>query len=305
MAMLQTNNLSILSYISVAIVIFALILNVIGVCLVHKHGAQRTHQNVILLHLSILQIPILSAALVYWISVLIGSREDNIVLSWSKTLLISSRMPVIFIIALLTFDRLIAIKYSLMYWSFMTKRRVMAALIASWFSWIACFSILISLNTEESTNIASLILFPVQDFLLLLFIVYTYCCIYCKIHKRRTKLSEISTNAQQTQSGGRQALLVSTTIIFSYAFLVLLPDVTISTAEHFIEGNASEITSHIGDMLSNCYFITLPLTYIFLNSSMRELFVASVLNFCRNKNKHPNAASTTKLTDGKIMVTTL
>ena len=303
MAILQANQIFTLSCISVVIVIFALILNIIGVCLVRKHDTKRTHQNLILLHTSILQIPILSAALVYWISVSIGFGEGNAVMSWSRTLVISSRMPVIIMIAILTFDRLIAIKYSLMYRSYMPKRRVMGALIASWFSWIVCFSILISLDTEDSLNMASLILFPAQDFLLLLFIVYTYCCIYYKIHERHTKLTGMSVNTQQTQSGSRQALLVSTAIIFSYAFLVLLPDVIISTAEHFIEGTASEITGHIGDMLSNCYYITLPVTYIFLNRSMRKMLVESIVNCCRNRNTQPNASGVTALTDGKIQVT--
>ena len=125
MAVVQKHqHISAIVYISVIIAGFAFILNIIGIYFIRKQGSQRTHQRLIILHLSILQVPILICSLVYWIS-----RLFYVIMHWTIPLLISFRIAINLIIAILTADRLLAIKYSLRYLVIVTKRKIMLALI--------------------------------------------------------------------------------------------------------------------------------------------------------------------------------
>ena len=172
-------------YRSIFIAGFALILNVIGIYVIHKQSSQRTHQNLIILNLSILIIPFSCSSLFTWIFVVIGIAEHNRFSNLASTCVITSRVAVI---AMLTFDRLFAIKYTLRYTILVSKRKVKVVLCAIWALWVASFSILAPLRINTFRLVCFVIVVPVIDCLLLLSIVYAYSYIYWIIRKRAKKL---------------------------------------------------------------------------------------------------------------------
>ena len=278
MAIVQKyQHISAIFYISIVISGLALIFNAVGIYFIRKQRSQRTHQSLIILHLSILQVPISVSALAYWISILIYGTGTNTIMRWSFPILISSRTTVIFIIAILTADRLIAIKCSLRYMIVFPKRKVRVTLIASWLSWVVSFSILVSLSRETYEHVLVVFVIPVLDCLLLLFILYTYSYIYWRIRKRRRILKDTSASSYQTQNGNKQILRVSTAIIVSYILFVVLPDLINSTLELVMQGETLEFILLAAYMLNTCYYLALPSIYIFLHRDMRRMFLQSLV----------------------------
>ena len=297
------HQVEVFSWISIATSSFALILNIIGLYLLRKQGATRTNQNLILLHFSIIQIPMLSVNLNYWISIMFDVPEESLQMKWTVSFLISGRMPIFLAIIILTIDRFCSIKYSLTYRSSTSKRRIKVALILTWMLWIACFVILLFFTAERLYHVLATIVIPIKDCVLILFILSTYCYIYCRINKRNRTMSTTSARSQQTQSGSRQILRVSTAIIFSYLFLVLLPDLTLSIALHHTDQYTSILIIHSRNMLNTCYMITIPLTYIFLHRNMRRIFVEKIMSCCRIEGAIPSVLSTISPTEREMKVT--
>ena len=296
---------SVMSYISIIIAGFALTLNVIGIYLIRKQSSQRTHQNLIILHLSVFQILILNSTLVYWVSVLYDVGEKNTVMVWNTSFFTSSRAMAFFLIAILTFNRLFAIKYKVRYTSIVSKRRVKVALIASWLSWVVSFSILLGKRSEALLHVLSAVVFPVGDGVILLLILYTYSYIYWTIRESRRKLSDIKESKQQTALKSKQVLRVSTAIIVSFASLVLLPDIIVSIADHYMEREASEAIACTEDLLKSCYYLTLPVTYIFLHRNLRRMFLEAVGKCCSKMHSKANKANMIVVADRKELITTL
>ena len=273
-------HISVILYISTIISGFALIFNGIGIHLTRKQGPQRTHQNLIILHLSVLQIPISITALTYWISMLIYRIDNDIIIGWTVPILISCRIAVNLIIAILTAERLLAIKYSFRYMTIVSKLKLKVALIASWLPWVVSFSILASLAREMYEQVLIIVVNPVLDCLLLVFILYTYSYICWRIRKRRRMLIAISANIHQTQDSNKQALRVSTAIIVSYIIFVVMPDIADSILERFMEGETLEVIMLTAHMLNSCYYLALPIIYIFLQRNVRERLLETVVKCC-------------------------
>ena len=299
----KTQHLSVFAIISVIIASLAVLLNIIGINLLRKQGFQRKNQLFIILHLSILQLFVLMCVLTYWILLLAGMKETDAVMVWISTILSSSRITAALIIAILTFDRLIAIKYSLRYTIILSRRRLKVAFAVSWLSCVVMFSILKPLTIKGYQFASSVVSAPAVDILLLLFILYTYAYIYWRIPTRRKIFSKTLESSQQTGTAGKQALRVSTAIIVSYVFLLLLPDLADSIVIRFMEDGASEIIRIIAYMLNTCYLITLPMTYIFLHRDMRKMFVESIMKCCSRT--RPKKANMTPLTVQTVKVTML
>ena len=259
----------------VAVQVFALVLNTIGIWLINRIGVQRTHQNYILMHLSIFQILTLTIALVYWISALLGFGEEHQIRTWCYTILTSIRFPMYFAVTILTFDRLCATRYNLNYRRIFTKRRIRLTLLVPWISWFVSIFILALLNSKKAINVHEIIVFPFLDCAILAFIIYTYCYIYHNIRKRRKNLHSIA--AKRLPGKNRQFIRVTTAIIFSFVFLVILPDINTSITAGYVEPPVSRIIILVGFMLINSYFITLSLTYIFMHRKMRAVFMETVI----------------------------
>ena len=303
--MQQTQHLFVISYISLVNVGLAFVLNIFGIYFIRKQGARRTNQSLIILHLSILQVLILLGLLAYWISVLIKVDSSDGTMKWNVPILISSRIPFLFIIAMLTFDRLFSIKYSLRHRGVASKRRVNVALAISWLSWVVSFSIIKLLGKDIYLAIFFTIVVPFMDCLLLIFILYTYCYIYWRIRMRPRHLINISTNCQQTQIGGKQALRVSTAIIVSFALLVLIPDVVVAIAGNLTESKESDIIAYTGIMMNNCYYVTLPVTYIFLHRDIRRMLMHNIVKCCCGTDKRRNNAVAIAVNEERKQVSTM
>ena len=282
--------LTAVSYISVVIAGTALILNVIGIYLIRKQESQRTYQNLIILNLNVIQIPISIGANAYWISVLTHGTGSKTLLRWTTPMWISARITLIFIIAIVTFDRLFAIKYSLRYLIIVSKRMVKLALSAIWLSWFVGFSVLKSMGTDIYFHVIIVLIVPISEFLLLCFILCTYFYIFWRIRKRRKILKDSSANPQQVQYWNKQALRVSTAIILSYIMFVVLPDFTDSILQPIIKGEAWEKILLTAYMLDTCYYVALPVTYIFLHRDTRRMFLENVVRCCSKKGDISNSA---------------
>ena len=281
MEFLQRNQQLIISCTCVVVLSLALVLNIIGTYLLRKQGVQRTHQNLIIIHLSMLQILVTSACLVFWLSMAI----ERLHMPWIELLGQSVRIPIYIVIATLTVDRLCGVKYSLRYRSYISTRKIKTALFVSWISWISIFSILFPLRSEELIHVLSVIVFPFLDWLLLLLILYTYCYIFYKIRKRPKRVS--SANRLPMQRGTKQIRRISTTIIFFYVCLVLLPDVAVSIAFQSSESNNVQIVYYAGVVMNSCYLIALPTIYVFMQKSTREMLINQILNCFKKKDISP------------------
>ena len=282
--MQHMQHILIISYISLAIVGVSLVLNIFGIYLIGKQRARYTNQSLIILHLSILQVLILSGILAYWISVLTKMDNSDGRTKWKATIVISSRITFLLMIAILTFDRLFSIKYSLRHRNVASKKRVNVALAMSWVSWVVSLSIISLLRKDIYLAVFSVVV-TVMDCLLLLFILYTYFYIYWRLRMRHRSRSNILTNSQQTQSGSKQALRVSTAIIVAFAFLVLIPDVVVAIAGHILNNKESDIIMYTGILVNNCYYMTLPVTYIFLHREVRRLLRDIIDQYCCKKDR--------------------
>ena len=301
----KTQHLSVFAIISVIVISFTFILNVIGINLIRKQGFQRNNQLFIILNLSILQILVLICVLIYWILLLAGMKETDSAVVWAATILSASRMVGAMIIVLLTLDRLIAIKYSLRHTIILSRRRLKVALTVSWLSCVVMFSILKSLTIDEYRFVSYVITAPVMDLSLLLFILYAYSYIFWRIRKRRRIFGNAPASSQQTWASGKQTLRVSTTIVISYVCLLVLPDLADSIAVSFTKGRASEIIRIIAYMLSTCYLITVPMTYIFVHRDMRRMFLESVMKCCNRTGKWPNNTKVASLRVRRVQVRAL
>ena len=265
----------------VAVLVCSLVLNTIGIWLIFRIRIQRTHQNLILMHFSIFQILLSILALVYWISALLGFGEEHQIRIWSNTVITSFRLPMYLTVNILTFDRLCATKYNLNYRRIFTKRRIRLMLLVPWISWFGSILILASLNSRNVIDVHEIIVFPILDCTSLAFILYTYCYIYYKIRKRRKNLHSIAAN--RLPGSNQKFIRVTTAIIFSFVFLVILPDINTSITAGYVEPSVSRIIILVGYILISSYFITLPLTYIFMQRKMRAMFMETVIRRSRNK----------------------
>ena len=295
----------VISYVSIIIAIVSLILNIIGIHLIRKQDSQRTHQYLIILNLSIIQIPISIGNIGYWIIVLIHGKEPYTSMNWTLPLWISGRIALIMMIAMLTFDRLFAIKYSLRYTIIVSKRKVKIVLSAIWLLCIVSFSVLKALGMVAYSHLLDVTVVAILEGLLLCIILYTYCYIIWRMRRRREILRGISANTQQMQHWNKQALRVSTAIIFSYVGLVLLPDFTDSSLNPFTKGDAWENILLTAHLLDTCYYVALPITYIFLHRDMRKMFVESVVRCYNKKDDMPRSSNVSVLREERIQVATI
>ena len=290
--------------ISITISGLALALNTIGIYFIRRQGSQRTHQSLIILHLSIIQIPISIAYVSYWILVWIYGEEPNAGLNWTLPIWISTRVILISIIFILTADRLLAIKYSLRYMVIISKRKLNMVLIVSWASGLVIFSILKSLRSEIYVHFILVIALPIVDSVLLVFILYTYCYIILRIRRRRQAFRDSSVNTQQMQQGSGQALRVSTVIIISYVICFILPGYTDSIIRQSVKSGTLEIILLTVNMLDTCYFIALPVAYIFLHRNMRRMFMDILFRCCCRKSEVSSNANVAEIVGERAEVAT-
>ena len=95
------------------------ILNITGGYFICKIGAPCTNPSIILLHISIFDIMVLTAAAFHLTSALVGAGTNVRSLSYSTYA--SLRFPLYMVYAILTIDRLYATKYSLSYRSLLSE----------------------------------------------------------------------------------------------------------------------------------------------------------------------------------------
>ena len=277
--------------IHITIVALALLLNIIGMYLICKQGDKRTNQNLIIVHLSTVQILILVGIIFLWVlNSAIEWKTLRVLINWIINLLLCSRVTVMLIIAILTFDRLIAIKYSLRYKIILSKRRVKAALIFSWLPWMLSSVVVVFDRSFKSDEILSYFIVPIVDCLLLLFLICVYSYIYWRICKRQRMLRNISRRNLQRESACNQALLVSISIVLSYVLFALIPDLYKFLLHSGIVPNKIIIIHNFHSQLHFSFYITLPVIYIFGHKDRRGMFMRSFVKCCNCINRSANDA---------------
>lgn len=257
---------------NVTILSFAVIVCMIGVILILKIGTQRTHQNFILLHLSIIEMLTLLTALFYWMSALLGTDKDDKMRVISNLCLTSYRLPMYLLMAVITLDRLFGTKYGLHYRRLLTRRKVQIMMFAIWLSWIADLSMLVGLQSSIILRVHDFIAFPILDGALLIFVMYTYCNIFCIVRKRAQNLHRVSTSKKQEARQSNRFLGVSSTIVISFISFVVVPDIVVSLTEWCAKESSSKTTRLIGYVLINLYLVALPFTFVFMQRDVRRVF---------------------------------
>ena len=270
---------TVLLWLTLSIQICALGLNITGVYLVYKFGIKRTHQNVLILHLSIFEVLISVSGSVNLIKVLLGNKGDNLQ-KLSNISLISLRLPICMAIAVLTVDRLYAAKYLLRYKRLFSRERVKRMLLATWVMWIVNLSILLLLSSASFLYWYEVVIFPTLDCMLLALVAYTYCTLFRIIRRRCTTLREISTSTNQTAHGTQRFFRVSMLITFSFVLLVTVPDTVVSFLAHFASATVAKTANHSGYVLNSLYILMLPLTYIFMQRNIKGILMEKIRSCC-------------------------
>ena len=115
-------------------------------------------------------------------------------------------------------------------------------------------------------------------------------------------MSNISAYSQQTQSGSNQVLHISSTIIVLYIYLLLLPDIIDSKIEKLVNREAFIIIMFTAFMMNTCYFISIPVTYIFLHRDMRRMLLERFLRCFISRNERTSNGNVIAFTEGRVQI---
>ena len=193
------------------LVLVAFVTSIIIICLIRKHVIRRTPFILILLNFSIIQVPILYATLVQWISTTFDLIKGSLHISWITSFLISARIPVNIAIAMLALDKFFYIKNSTTYETIISLRRINGAFFVSWALWVVSFTLLELLRSYEFIHVVPDIIFPIKDCSILLFLICIEFYTWCARKRRRLAIARSA----------------STIIIISHGINVLLPSVIV------------------------------------------------------------------------------
>ena len=247
---------------------FAGILNSLGLYLLFKDkNSNHTNQNLILKCLSTCE---LAAACSLMISTLLENyilKANHYMVRSTVRIVYSTYMNYMFIMMIMTLDRLIATKYPLRYASMLTKKNAKVILFAST---IFCITVGIFswfLEYNKFLFIFDTYVFPIAASFSAAFIIMTYIYIFIKISRKRN--SDNSTQMRRIREN-RQFLKMAAVITLSYSICFLLTDLTYALCSGCFNSSTTKI-------LFALYYLGLvcdPVTYILMQKRLRKLLTA-------------------------------
>ena len=240
-----------------------------GMFLIERSGRQRTHQNRILIHLSIALLVALAGAICYWTLALLGEKSGSFAMEIIIFIMTCCRWPGYCILTMLTVDRLIGIKFTLKYNLVLTKRRVHYILIFSWSSSVFVIILRIFFATNTILDLHFRFFFPIADGVYLCFVLYAYSYILHALTKRSRQFKTQFINTNMKHRNERKVLLMSVIIVCLFLFLVVLPEI-VTAVLLMAKGHVAEVFRAVDFIMVNLYGLSIPLTNIFMQRDIRK-----------------------------------
>ena len=251
----------VIQIIQTGVLFLAIILHSLGIYLLSEIKKTRTNQNIILMHLSVMEMICSSCVIVYNCSLLGGlDITENFIL---PAYLFAEGTYVTFylIMIVLTTDRLAMSLFLLRYQVIMTRTRIKIVLALCWVLGVISGGLFVILSSRWiglSTHIF------LQGYFLILSVA-TYISILRKIHKRRKLLR---TNPNSHDSSHSQFYLVTCLIISSFILFVEIPDLYRLSINEF---DIKSFKFSVLQLIWSVNNIADPCIYIFLQESARNL----------------------------------
>ena len=260
----------------------AVLLHSLGIYLLCHIKETRTDQNVILVHLSLVEI-ITSLFVIGYNAARLSAMEINDHVALLSYLFIEGiYLAFHLIMIVLTSDRLAMTLLSLKYQMTMTRRRMKLALAVCWITRHISGGLFVVLRLRWIVIIIHMLL--IVCFMMLT--VVTYTSILCKIRKRRKSLQK-NANAHISRGNNRvqdssKFYLVTTLIMSSFTLFVVIPYV------YSLYDNVADIKSFkvvVLQLVWSANNIIDPCIYIFLQMPVRNLLRRKLITWCRTR--HP------------------
>eukprot|EP00112_Aurelia_sp_Birch-Aquarium-sp1_P013213 Seg2799.1 transcript_id=Seg2799.1/GoldUCD/mRNA.D3Y31 product="hypothetical protein" protein_id=Seg2799.1/GoldUCD/D3Y31 len=211
-----------------------------------------------------------------WSLICYGMKSDGSIITISYRIGIIIYLNCILIIALLTFDRLIATKYPLQFTLILTRRKTRVLLLAST---LICINVAVATSFVEfdrfEVTIRRLIL-PIVSSLGAMFMIVTYSYIFFKISKRRN----VGFRGRPT-AVNQQYLKMAAIVTFAYVLCFLPPDFIYAFCLECIVNK--DYRYHIPNISRNLGLVFTPVVYIFMQKRRRNRFIKLVCCFKRKR----------------------
>ena len=285
-----------------SILIFAVLVNFLGLYLLRKDSSRQTNQNLILKFLSTLQLCHSCILIARWSLICHGLISSHIVVQILVCIIYCIYLNVTMVMVTMTFDRLIATKYPLKYAFILTKKKVQIILFSSAFALITIFGISVSILTYAPfIYILDKFVNPIVSVVATIFLVLAYIYIFVQISRRRTlgnsmQIARISRTTEnsvhnfrikratenpmqniQIRAENQKYLKMASIIALTYFTCYVVPDVSLMVCRKFVMENADiyRILWYLGLVFD-------PITYIFMQERLRKKLVDMVV-CCRKQ----------------------
>ena len=267
------------SIVIISLILCSLVLLFLGITLLAGAKKERTHQNQILIHLSLAEILLLASAMIHWVFVLLGEKDGSLTLKIISLFIFCTRWPSYCFLFLLTLDRLIGTKYALNYRMVLTQRRIRCCLAFAWSSWMFFLIWLIFAKPGTIFNVSYKFLFPAFDGIYLCFAAYAYRYIFRVLCKRRKNLNKHSLRTRKTYESEWRVVRMSLMIVCMFAIFVVLPDAALAT---FIlsQRPVEKSLAAAAFIMLTLYCLSIPLTYIFMQQKIRNRLQQQIQRAC-------------------------
>ena len=284
-------------YLLFSILIFAVVVNFLGLYLLRKDLSRQTNQNLILKFLSTLQLCHSCILIARWSLICHGLTANYIVVQILVCTIYCIYLNVTMVMVTMTFDRLIATKYPLKYAFILTNKKAQIILFSSVFALITIFGISVSILTYGPfMYVLDNFVNPIVSVATTIFLVIAYTYIFVRISRRRTlgnsmeivrvsrtaensvhnyRIRRATENSMQNiriRAENQKYLKMASIITLTYFTCYVVPDVSIVVCRKFFMDNVDiyRILWYLGLVFD-------PITYIFMQKRLRKKLVDMVV----------------------------
>lgn len=257
--------------------ISAVFLNALGIYLLVKDRSTKTNQNLILKYLSAVELTDSLVLIVRWSLTCYGLNSNGAVIPNLLRVLYCFYLNFSLLMVIMTFDRLIAVKYPLRYAFILTKKKARIVLFSST---VFCIIVVILCNLileyDQFILTFDTIVSPIVSSISAVFIMMTYVYIFIKISRRRRMHISLQNIQIERTTENHQFLKMAIVITLTYSMFYLLPDIAYIFARRFIINSV--------DILRVFWYSGLvfdPITYTFMQKKLRQKLLHMIA--CRRK----------------------
>eukprot|EP00794_Sanderia_malayensis_P019067 gene19067-20982_t len=277
----------------------ALVLNTVGIYVLHKIGPRASKQKLLIINLGVVKITLTISELSLTVLESCGLDDES-----SKTYrmldILNAGLYGIndFIILIITLDRFFATLYTIKYNVKVTQKMLMSSVACAWLLGAAGVAPFFFLPYEYLYDVFYKIVFLSFDALVLSISIITYGYILKQLFNRKQLITDTGTSSTRRYGSSSRSFLkqygqffyVSTLIIASFILFVVIPD-TVYAIVVIIHGNEDPMYENVIGLVWMLYLITDPCIYIFLQKPVR-LRVMGLLRVNGLRRVRPNRGGT-------------